>query len=396
MASDLQQASLHRDRAAARCGAAGQEGTGGHALSGPLFLGHEIYRRSSYPPWHPLGVPRVSTTTDLARALGWLPRERYRTSPRAKPAALTAWHTPAYVAALQRAEARRAVTDDERSRHALGTHANPVFPDMFRRPATTAGGALLAGELLARGGVIHHPAGGTHHGLPDRANGFCYLNDPVLAMLSLRRAGVRRIAYVDIDAHHCDGVEAAFAGDPELRMISVHEERRWPFTGALGDRAGGSAFNLPVPRGFNDAEMRAVRDELILPRVEAFRPEAVVLQCGADAVAEDPLSRLSLSNNSHWAIVSALAPLAPRFLVLGGGGYNPWTVARLWAGVWAVLIGAEIPGRLPPGAEAVLRALRWPRRGVPSEALLTTLRDAPREGRVRPEVRERLAALGRR
>jgi acetoin utilization protein AcuC len=362
----------------------------------PLFLGHEIYRRSSYGPWHPLRVPRVSTATDLARALDWLPAESFRTSPRAKPAALTAWHTPAYVGALARAEAAQAVSDEDRRRHGLGTLSNPVFPEMFRRPATSAGGSLLAGELLARGGVVYHPAGGTHHGLPDRANGFCYVNDPVLAILSLRRAGVRRVVYVDIDAHHPDGVEAAFAGDPEVRMISVHEERRWPFTGALDDVAGGSAFNLPVPRGFNDTEMRAALEGLILPRAAEFHPEVVVLQCGADAVEEDPLSRLSLSNNSHWRVVAALRPLAPRFLVLGGGGYNPWTVGRLWAGVWATLAGAEIPDRLPPAAQAVLRALTWARRGTPSEALLTTLRDPPREGPVRPEVRERLAALARR
>ncbi len=366
------------------------------AMTAPLFLGHEIYRRSSYGPWHPLRVPRVSTTTDLARALGWLPAGRFCTSPRAKPAALTAWHTPAYVAALERAEARQAVSEATRARHGLGTVSNPVFPEMFRRPATSAGGSILAGELLARGGVIYHPAGGTHHGLPDRASGFCYLNDPVLAMLSLRRAGVGRIAYVDIDAHHPDGVEAAFAGDPDLLMISVHEERRWPFTGALADTAGGSAFNLPVPRGFNDSEMRAVLHELILPRVAAFRPEAVVLQCGADAVEEDPLSRLSLSNNAHWAVVAALRPLGPRYLVLGGGGYNPWTVGRLWAGVWGTLAGAEIPDRLPAAAAAVLGALTWARRGPPAEALVTTLRDAPREGPVRPEIRERLAALARR
>jgi acetoin utilization protein AcuC len=369
---------------------------GGAVPAGPLFFGHEIYRRSSYGPLHPLRVPRVSTATDLARALGWLPRHRFRTSPRAKAAALTGWHTPSYVAALERAEAMQSVTDEDRARHGLGTVANPVFPEMFRRPATSAGGSLLAGELLAGGGVIYHPAGGTHHGLPDRANGFCYLNDPVLAMLSLRRAGVRRIAYVDIDAHHPDGVEAAFAGDPDTLMISVHEERRWPFTGALHDTAGGSAFNLPVPRGFNDTEMRAALHELILHRVAAFAPEALVLQCGADAVEEDPLSRLSLSNNAHWGIVAALAPMAPRYLVLGGGGYNPWTVGRLWAGVWATLIGAEIPDRLPPEAEAVLRALTWARRGLPDARLLVTLRDAPREGPVRPEVRERLAALARR
>ena len=362
----------------------------------PLFLGHEIYRGSSYGAAHPLAVPRVPTTTDLCRALGWLPPGRFRTSPRAKPAALTIWHTPAYVAALERAEAEQAVSHEVRQRHHLGTLSNPVFAEMFRRPATSAGGSLLAGDLLAAGGVVHHPAGGTHHGLPDRANGFCYLNDPVLAILSLRRAGVQRVVYVDIDAHHCDGVEAAFAGDHEVRMISVHEEGRWPFTGGLRDTAGGSAFNLPVPRGFNDTEMRAVLEGLILPRVAEMRPDAVVLQCGADAVEEDPLSRLSLSNNAHWAVVAALRPLAPRYLVLGGGGYNPWTVGRLWAGVWGVLTGAEIPDRLPPGAAAVQAGLSWARRGRPAPHLLTTLRDPPREGPVRPEVRERLAVLAAR
>jgi acetoin utilization protein AcuC len=128
---------------------------GGRVRAGPLFLGHEIYRRSSYGPWHPLRVPRVSTTMDLARALGWLPRDRFRTSPRAKAAALTGWHTPSYVAALERAEARQAVSEEDRVRHGLGTLTNPVFPEMFRRPATSAGGSLLAGELLVGGGVIY-------------------------------------------------------------------------------------------------------------------------------------------------------------------------------------------------------------------------------------------------
>lgn len=364
-----------------------------------LFIGAEIYRGSSYGSWHPLRVPRVSTVMDLARALGWLEPSRYITSPRAKPAALTQWHRSDYIDALQRAEARQAITPEGRALYGLGTHSNPIYPEVFRRPATAAGGSILAGELLSRGGVIHHPAGGTHHGLPARANGFCYLNDPVLAMLSLRRNGVRRIVYVDIDAHHPDGVEVGFAGDPDVLMISVHEERRWPFTGSLDDAAGGSAVNLPVPRGFNDSEMALVREVLLLPLVERFAPEAIVLQCGADAVEEDPLSRLSLSNNAHWAVVQALMPLARRYLVLGGGGYNPWSVGRLWTGVWATLRGIDIPDHLPPAGEAILRALRWEgnRRGKsPPEHWFTTLRDAPRDGPIRQEIRDRVVFLRRR
>jgi acetoin utilization protein AcuC len=215
---------------------------------------------------------------DLCRAMGWLSAAQYRQSPRAKPKALTAWHDPLYIEALMRAEETQDVDDATRARHGLGTVANPVFPEMYRRPATGAGGALLAVELLRAGGVVFHPGGGTHHGLPDRANGFCYLNDPALAITALRQQGLTRIAYVDMDAHHPDGVEHGFKGASDVLMISVHEERRWPFTGALDDDGGGNCLNLPVPRGFHDAEMALIRDMLILPALEAFSPEAILLQ----------------------------------------------------------------------------------------------------------------------
>lgn len=371
----------------------------GSPAAAPLFIGSDIYRGSSYGPGHPLRVPRVSTVMDLARALGWLPSQRFRQSPRAKPAALALWHDPGYVAALQQAEALGHATPEMRRRHQLGTLSNPVFPEVFRRPATGAGGTMLAAEFLASApGVIHVPGGGTHHGLPDRANGFCYLNDVVLGIKILQRSGVGRIAYVDLDAHHSDGVELAFAGDPGVRMISVHEEGRWPFTGLLEDTAGGSAFNLPVPRGYNDSEARAVLHDLILPRVATFRPDALVLQCGADSLLEDPLSRLALSNRAYLEALEALMPLAPRVMVLGGGGYNPWSVGRLWAAIWGRIAGQEVPDRLSDPAQGVLAALSWNGGGRPPPApeMLTTLIDAPREGPVRPEIRDRLRRLAAR
>ena len=362
----------------------------------PLFIGSDIYRGSSYGTWHPLRVPRVSTVIDLSRAMGWLPGQVYVPSPRVKPQTLTIWHTWDYVQALHAAEQAQAVSDAVRARHAIGTPSNPVFPEMYRRPATAAGGSLLAGELLAQGGIVYHPAGGTHHGMPDRAGGFCYLNDPVLAILSLQRNGARRVAYVDIDAHHPDGVEHAFADDPDVLMISVHEEGIWPRTGALGTTGGGSTLNLPVPRGLNDDEMALIADQLILPRVQAFGADAVVLQCGADGVEEDPQAHLSLSNQAHWSIVRGLMGMAPRMLVLGGGGYNPWSVGRLWTGVWGTLNGFEVPDRLGAEAQAVLRNLRFDgnRRGRnPPEHWFTTLADRPRNGTIRDAVRSRLAQL---
>ena len=202
-------------------------------MTDPIFIGARIYRGSSYGPRHPLSIPRVPTVTDLCRSLGWLTGTQYRTSPCAKPSALTAFHTPRYIAALQRAEATQRPDPD----HDLGTLSNPVFPEVYRRPATAAGGGLLAAEHVRNGGAAYNPGGGTHHGLPDRANGFCYINEPVLTIRHLLHMGLKRIAYVDIDAHHCDGVAVAFHGSDHVKMISVHEDRRWPFTGALDDDA---------------------------------------------------------------------------------------------------------------------------------------------------------------
>ena len=351
----------------------------------PLFIGSDIYRNSTYGTGHPLAVPRVSTTIDLCRALGWLPDEVYREAPMATAAEVTRFHDPAYVDALRRAEALQSVSAEDQARYQIGVAGNPVYAEIFRRPMLSAGGVLLAARLTEEGGIVYCPGGGTHHGRRDRASGFCYLNDPVLGILAWLDRGIGPVAYVDIDAHHGDGVQDAFDGDARVKTISVHETGRWPRTGAAADRAGGSAHNFPVLPGFNDTDMRAVLEDGILPIVRGMRPAAIFLQCGADALEDDPLSRLSLSNNAHWAVVRALMRLAPRMIVTGGGGYNPWSVARCWAGVWATLNGFPIPAVLPPAAEAVLRPLVYNRAAGrhPPEHWFTTLRDAPREGGIR-------------
>jgi acetoin utilization protein AcuC len=264
-----------------------------------------------------------------------------------------------------------------------------VYREVFRRPATSAGGMLLAAALTEAGGVAHVPGGGTHHGRPDRAAGFCYVNDCVLAILAWLDQGLTDVVYLDIDAHHGDGVQDAFHGDPRVLCISIHEDGRWPFTGGADDRGGGAARNLPVPAGFHDSEMDWLMGQAVLPLIRARRPQAILLQCGADALEEDPLARLSLSNNAHRAVVRAVRPLAPRLIVTGGGGYNPWTVARCWAGVWAELDGRAIPERLPEPAEHVLRALSFHRAAGrnPPAHWFTTLADAPRRGPVRDAVK---------
>ena len=360
----------------------------------PRFIGSEIYRTSRYGARHPLSIPRVSTLIDLCRSLGWLPDDVYIDSPRATPEELARYHAPDYIAAVQRAEAEQALDEESRQRYQLGLNGNPIFPEIFSRPATACGGSLLAARLLKKGGIVYNPAGGTHHGQPDRASGFCYFNDPALGILGLLDHGLTRIFYLDLDAHHGDGVQQAFAGDPRVFTLSLHEAGRWPMTedgaGSLEDTAGGTALNLPLPQGANDSEFEFLIDTVVLPLIDRFAPEALVLQGGADALEEDPLSRLSLSNQALWRSVAAVQPLAPRLLMLGGGGYNPWSVARCWTGIWGLLGGQRLPDRLPPEAEAVLRALSWrhSRGRNPPEHWFTCLTDAPRGGPIRASLRD--------
>lgn len=355
----------------------------------PLLFGSDIYRGSSYGPKHPLAIQRVPATLDLIDALGWHDPSRFREAPQADDAALTRFHTPDYMSALREAEATQRVSEAVRARHHIGAHGNAIYPRMFRRPATSAGGTIAACRAVLDGGVAYNPGGGTHHGMPDRANGFCFVNDPVLGILAWLDAGLGRVLYVDVDAHHCDGVQDAFDSDPRVLCISVHEANRWPRTGRAEDVCGGSACNFPVPEGFNDSELAFLLEEAILPLAAAFRPDAVMLQCGADALEEDPMARLSLSNRALWRVVRALAGIASRFVVLGGGGYNPYTVARAWAGVWATLNSLDLPDTLPPAAEAVLRAQPYARAAgrSPPAHWFTTLADAPRDGPVRMEIR---------
>lgn len=358
-----------------------------------LFFGHEIYRNSSYGEKHPLSIPRVSTCIDLCRAMGWLPEDVYVDSRQADAAEMARFHCPDYLAALALAERRGRADPATRERHNIGSFENPVFPEVYRRPAVSAGAGIdAARRLLAENRrVVYSPASGTHHALRDRARGFCYVNAPVLAIYALLDAGAAPVFYVDLDAHHGDGVEAAFFDDPRVWTLSIHQSGLWPRTGEAG-RAGaeGTAINLPVPPGFNDDELAYLIDCAVLPLMTRARPAVTVMQTGADALADDPLSRLDLSNRALWAAVGALLAASPRALVVGGGGYNPWSVARAWAGVWATLTGRDpATAELTLAAREVLAGLRWNRAAGrnPPVRWLETLADPPRPGPLRDEVR---------
>ncbi len=289
---------------------------------------------------------------DICRALGWLDASNYRESPAATAEELTAFHDPAYIDAVHAVSESGQVTGELRARFHLGTMENPVFPGLWRRATTSVGGSVLAARLALEGRVAYHPAGGTHHGRKDRASGFCYFNDPVFAMLEFLNADLNRVAYLDLDAHHGDGVETAFEGNPRTLCISVHEAGRWPGTGQAHTA---NARNFPVPRGFTDAGLDRLMADEIIPELDAFQQEALVITCGADALSGDPLSSMQLSNTGLWSAVESAAQTCPRVVVLGGGGYNPWTTVRCWAGLWGKLNGFPMPESLPQEIQNLLR-----------------------------------------
>ena len=366
------------------------------ARSPALFVASDFCRRPGFGTHHPLSIPRVSAVLELCGCLGWLDAAELRMSRIASVAELTAFHDAAYVAALRASDDAGRVEPAVRERHGFGNFENPLFPGVFERAATAVGGSILAAELALGGRVAFHPAGGTHHGRHDRASGFCYFNDPVFAIRRLLEADVARVLYVDLDAHHGDGVQDAFLDEPRVRVVSIHEQGRWPYSGAADDVGHGYARNLPVPAGFNDSELEFLLDAVLMPFAAAYAPEAVVVTCGTDALAGDPLSGLALSNVALWEAVERVIGDTGPAVVLGGGGYNPWTLARCWTGLWGRLSGRQIPSQLPADAQHVLRSLHCDL--VDDEdveaAWFAGLADAPRPGPVRDEVKS-LASQGR-
>jgi len=355
----------------------------------PIYIGSEVFRRAAFGTNHPLNIVRHSAVLDLVRILGWLSDQDFRSNPPATVAQLTEFHDRAYVEALQYAESTGKVEPEVRNKFGIGTLENPWFPGLFERAAMTVGGSILAAKLACEGHVIFHPSGGTHHGRPDRASGFCYFNDPVFAIRSFVEQGRERVMYIDLDAHHGDGVENAFVDDPCVMTVSIHEEGRWPYSGAVDDRRNGGARNLPVPSGCNDDELKYLLDYAVMPLAESFAPQALLICCGADCLAGDPLSGMMLSNVALWDTVETLVALDQPTVVLGGGGYNPWTVARYWAGMWGRLTGQTIPEQLPDEAVAMLSEMECDLidEDEIQEDWVRTLADSPNNGPVRDAIK---------
>ncbi|HWP34879.1 MAG TPA: acetoin utilization protein AcuC [Thermodesulfobacteriota bacterium] len=317
-----------------------------------------------YGEAHPLKMRRLRLAYELTRACGLLdaPGIRQVVPRMATEAELLVAHDPTYLRVLAEAESGR--LPPEGPRYGLGPWGdNPVFPGLWTVARTIAGGSLEAADRVAAGEVrvAMWIAGGLHHALRDRASGFCYLNDPVLAIHRLLERGLSRIAYIDIDAHHGDGVEFAFEDDDRVLTISLHQDGRtlFPGTGFVEDigkgRGRGYAVNVPLLPGADDAVIVEAFEAVVPPFLDAFRPDAVVAQLGVDAFATDPLAQLQLTTVGFEAMVRRIAALAPRLVALGGGGYNLGNVARGWTLAWAVVTGQTVPDTVPASMREALR-----------------------------------------
>ena len=281
-------------------------------------------------------------------------------------------HDPEYVAAVQRLDLFGDTMGmaGESAPWGLGPGDSPAFVGMHSASALIAGGSLHALGAILDGTIQHafNPAGGLHHAMRKRASGFCIYNDAAIAMAAALQRQALRILYLDFDAHHGDGVQAAFYSDPRVLTFSIHETGRHLFPGTgfideLGEGPGrGYSLNLPMEPFTEDASWLDCLERLLEPIAQWFRPDVIVSQHGCDSHAWDPLTHLRISTNAFATQARMVHTLAHRFaggrwLALGGGGYD-WVrvVPRSWSIVWAEMSGHDLGEQLPR---------RWTERWTP-------------------------------
>jgi acetoin utilization protein AcuC len=305
-----------------------------------------------FGPAHPLAPVRVVLTISLATSLGVLSSVPVVSPSPASDSELTLVHDPAYIAAVRQAGADGLGN----GWYGLGTPDNPVFPDMHAASALIAGGTLAAARAVWDGSALHagNVAGGLHHAMRKSASGFCVYNDPAIAIAWLLSAGCSRVAYVDLDVHHGDGVQAAFYDDPRVLTISLHEHPAtlFPGTGLASETGGpsarGYAVNVALPAGTGDAGWLRALDAIVPPLVSSFRPEVLVSQHGCDTHRLDPLAHLDVSLDGQRAAASLMHSLAHscaggRWVFTGGGGYQRVRVVpRCWAHLLAIAADAPV------------------------------------------------------
>ena len=326
------------------------------------FLYSEAYKSYDYGASHPLRIERLDLTYHLAEAYGLFnfPHGGLIETRPATESEILRFHAPDYVEALQRCSAGQSRGGWS---YGIGPGDNPVFPGLWAWSQLHAGASLQSAELISDGnvGIAFNIAGGLHHAGARRASGFCYVNDPVLAAYYFVDRG-KRVFYLDIDAHHGDGVQWAFYDDARVLTVSFHQDGRtlFPGTGGVNEMGKGEGLgysvNVPMLPGTDDHVFWEAFDSIVPVLMERFNPDVVVSQLGVDTFHDDPLASLELTTNGFCKVVSYLKELGLPWVALGGGGYNPANVARAWTLAWAIMNGVDLPDELPPSVMGSLSA----------------------------------------
>jgi len=370
-----------------------------------VLITSPLYRRPIYGTNHPLAIPRSGLAVDLIRSYGALAPDETVPARRATRAELEWFHTPDYVAAIERCEREGGIFAAYRKLYHIGNFENPWFEGLFSIPATAAGASIVGAEQVIQGKTAFSPTGGMHHAMPDRAQGFCFFNDAVLGVMRFRREGMR-VLYLDVDAHHADGVAFAFRDDPHVLVTSVHMDTAYayPFKGGKIEDTGpaGNVVNVPLPRDTNDSEYRLALHTLWPRLFQTFQPDVAVLQAGTDMLFCDPLGKFRISNRFFFEIVQETLRLAPKkgretpaLLIIGGGGYHPIALARAWTGLWGMVSHRNLSDKIPPDGVRLLRRVPWDEDEEEPyfESLFRSRLDEPLEGPVRQGIETRLENL---
>ncbi len=305
---------------------------------------------------HPMAPARLELTARLADALGLFQRPGLSMIEPivATDAQLATVHSGEYIAAVHGVSLNPDSPDPARG---LGTEDDPAFAGIHEASARLAGGSWVAAEAVLSGKTVHavNFGGGMHHASRDKASGFCIYNDAALAVQRLLDGGVRRVAYLDIDAHHGDGTQSIFWNDPRVLTISLHESglTLFPGTGFANEIGGpdapGTAVNVALPAHTGDAGWLRAFHAVVPQLVEAFEPEVIVSQHGCDSHKDDPLTHLNTSVDAQREAALAIARLAARvcedrWIATGGGGYNVISVVpRVWSHLIAISNGVPLP-----------------------------------------------------
>jgi acetoin utilization protein AcuC len=342
------------------------------------FVYSPEFENFTYSPKHPLKPIRFRLTYELVKAYGLLqlPQTRLIHAHPCTEEDLATVHSVNYIEAVRFGE--EMFPEWDLASFGLGTEDNPSFPAVYDHSRLAVGASLQAAQLVARGevAIAFNMAGGQHHASRNRASGFCYFNDVAIVIRYLVDQGYR-VAYVDIDAHHGDGVQEIFYRTNQVLTISLHESGQYlfPWSGfereiGLGEGKG-YAVNIPLLPHSDDEIFWHAFQAVVPQLLECFKPDVLVTQLGVDSFQTDLLTTLNVTTNGFCQVITELKRLSPgKWVALGGGGYDILHVPRAWTLAWAIMNEIELPEQLPEQYWNLLPTLHI-------KASARNLRDAP-------------------